>query len=119
MTRVCATLLFTSVASMNIWGQAGFGGMTGTVRDASQSLVPGAKVVIKNDQKGVRRKGMLMFEGFNVFNTQYNTGIATTDFTASGGVIKPQVGFGLGNASQAFPDGTNARRLQAAFRLIF
>ncbi len=66
-----------------------------------------------------RIKGMLMFEGFNVFNTQYNTGIATTEFTASGGVIKPQVGFGLGNASQAFPDGTNARRLQAAFRLIF
>jgi hypothetical protein len=66
-----------------------------------------------------RIKGMLMFEGFNVFNTQYNTGIATTEFTAAGGVIKPQVGFGLGNASQAFPDGTNARRLQAAFRLVF
>ncbi len=61
----------------------------------------------------------LMFEAFNVFNTQYNTGINTTAYTASGGVLKPVSSFGTGNASQAFPDGTNARRMQAAFRLEF
>jgi hypothetical protein len=60
-----------------------------------------------------------MFEAFNVFNTQYNTGINTQAFSASGGIIKPVAGFGAGNASQAFPDGTNARRMQAAFRLVF
>ena len=71
-----------------------------------------------------RVKGSLMFEGFNVFNTQYNTAINTTAFTASGGIIKPALTngvsiLGFGNASQAFPDGTNARRLQVAFRLTF
>jgi len=66
-----------------------------------------------------RVKGSLMFEAFNVFNTQYNTSILTTAFTASGGVIKPQSGFGNGNQSQGFPDGTNARRAQVALRIVF
>jgi hypothetical protein len=66
-----------------------------------------------------RVKGQLIFEAFNVFNTQYNTGILTTAYTASGGIIKPQAGFGNGSASQGFPDGTNARRMQAAFRVTF
>jgi hypothetical protein len=66
-----------------------------------------------------RIKASLMFEAFNVFNTQFNTGINTTAYTASGGVLKPVTSFGTGNASQAFPDGTNARRMQAAFRLEF
>jgi hypothetical protein len=66
-----------------------------------------------------RIKAYLMFEAFNVFNTQYNTGINTTAYTASNGVLKPVTSFGTGNASQAFPDGTNARRMQAAFRLTF
>jgi len=54
-----------------------------------------------------------------VFNTQYNTGAATTAFTASGGIIKPQVGYGVGNATGAFPDGTSARKGQVAIRLTF
>ena len=63
--------------------------------------------------------GMLMFEAFNVFNTQYNTAVNATAFTASGGVLKPVTNLGWGSQSQAFPDGTNARRMQAAFRLTF
>ena len=66
-----------------------------------------------------RFKAFLMFEAFNAFNTQYNTGVNATGFTASNGVLKPVSGLGVGNASQAFPDGTNARRCQAAFRLVF
>jgi hypothetical protein len=66
-----------------------------------------------------RVKSYLMFEAFNVFNTQYNTGLNTTAYTASGGVLKPVSSFGTGNASQGFPDGTNARRMQAGFRLVF
>jgi len=66
-----------------------------------------------------RFKLALKFEGFNVFNTQYNTGAATTAFTASGGVIKPQAGYGVGNATGGFPDGTSARRAQVALRLTF
>ena len=66
-----------------------------------------------------RIHAQLMFEAFNVFNTQFNTGINTTAYTASGGILKPVASYGTGNASQAFPDGTNARRMQAAFRIEF
>ncbi len=64
-------------------------------------------------------RASLLFEAFNVFNTQYNTSINTTAYTASGGTLKPVASFGTGSASQAFPDGTDARRMQAAFRLEF
>jgi outer membrane receptor protein involved in Fe transport len=78
----------------------------------------------RNIPFGERVKGTLMFEGFNAFNTQYNTAVSTTAYTASGGVLKPALTNGIsilgqGNASQGFPDGTNARRLQAALRITF
>ncbi len=63
--------------------------------------------------------GMLIFEAFNAFNTQYNTGLNTTAYTATKGVLVPVSGLGTGNASQGFPDGTNARRAQVAFRVVF
>jgi len=66
-----------------------------------------------------RVRALLMFEAFNAFNTQYNTGILTTAYTSSGGVIRPQAGFGNGSQSQGFPDGTNARRAQVALRVVF
>ena len=68
---------------------------------------------------GERVKAFLIFEGFNVFNTQYNTGVNTSAFSASAGVLKPVSGLGVGNASQGFPDGTNARRCQVALRFTF
>lgn len=64
-------------------------------------------------------KGVLMFEAFNAFNTQYNTFVNTTAYTATKGVLVPVSGLGVGNQSQGFPDGTNARRAQVAFRLVF
>ncbi|MBZ5723377.1 MAG: TonB-dependent receptor [Acidobacteriia bacterium] len=66
-----------------------------------------------------RVKGTLMFEAFNAFNTQYNTGVNTQAFTVSGNVLKPVAGLGVGNQSQGFPDGTNARRCQVALRFVF
>jgi hypothetical protein len=66
-----------------------------------------------------RVKGYLMFEAFNMFNTQYNTSVNTSAYTSSGGVLKPVPGFGTGNQSNAFPDGTDARRCQAALRVTF
>jgi outer membrane receptor protein involved in Fe transport len=66
-----------------------------------------------------RVKGSLMFEAFNAFNTQYNTGVNTQAFTVSGNVLKPVAGLGVGNQSQGFPDGTNARRCQVALRVVF
>ncbi len=63
----------------------------------------------------------LMFEGFNIFNTPYNTSINTTQYllNSKAGTLSPLSSFGYGNASQAFPDGTNARRAQLALRLTF
>jgi len=66
-----------------------------------------------------RIKALLMFEAFNVFNTIYNTSINTQAFSASGGILKPVAGLGVGNSSQGFPDGTNARRAQVALRFTF
>ena len=40
-----------------------------------------------------RVRGYLMFEAFNIFNTQYNTSLNTSAFTSSGGVVgKPVAG---------------------------
>jgi hypothetical protein len=68
-------------------------------------------------------KASLMFEAFNVFNMQYNTSINTQAYTATSGVLRPQVApaatMGSGSASQGFPDGTNARRAQVSLRVVF
>jgi hypothetical protein len=73
---------------------------------------------------GETMKLNLAFEAFNVFNTIHNTGVQTTAYTAAGGVLKPTLTngislLGVGNASQGFPDGTNARRCQVALRFTF
>jgi hypothetical protein len=66
-----------------------------------------------------RITGMFNFEAFNVSNSQYNTGEITEAFNLTNGVIRPSAGLGNGTASQGFPDGTNARRAQISFRLVF
>jgi hypothetical protein len=40
-------------------------------------------------------------------------------YTAQSGVLKPVTGVGAGNASWGPIDGTNARRMQVAFKLMF
>jgi len=59
MSRVSLFVLlivavFTPTATM-AQAVAGLGGVTGTVRDASGSVVPGAMVTVTNDSKGIRR----------------------------------------------------------------
>jgi hypothetical protein len=63
--------------------------------------------------------GTLIFEAFNAFNTQYNTAVNTSAYVATKGILAPVSGLGVGNQSQGFPDGTNARRAQVAFRVVF
>jgi hypothetical protein len=46
---------------------------------------------------------------FEVFNTISNTGVFTTAYTAANGILTSNTQLGVGNASQGFPDGTNAR----------
>ena len=74
---------------------------------------------------GERVKANLSFEAFNAFNTIHNTGVQTASYSVSaGGILKPVLTNGVshvgdGSASQGFPDGTNARRMQVALRFIF
>jgi hypothetical protein len=49
----------------------------------------------------------------------YNTGVNTEAYSLANGVISPTAGVGVGNQSQGFPDGTNARRAQVSLRLVF
>jgi hypothetical protein len=61
----------------------------------------------------------LNFEAFNVFNNVSNTFVVTEGYQATTGVIRQVAGMGNGNASQGFPDGTNARRAQVSARFVF
>src|ERR1043166_3222388 len=57
MRRVLYTSVLLCLAEISIWGQAaGFGTISGTVRDASGSVVPGAKVVVSNAALGFNRE---------------------------------------------------------------
>jgi hypothetical protein len=61
----------------------------------------------------------LNMEAFNLFNHTYFTNVFTQAYTAANGVLTPQPRFGQGSATGGFPDGTNARRLQASIRLLW
>jgi len=66
-----------------------------------------------------RLRGELMFEAFNALNSQFNTAVNNIAYTAQSGVLKPVPGVGAGIESWGPLDGTNARRMQVAFRLTF
>ncbi len=61
----------------------------------------------------------LYFEGFNIFNTPYDTSVRTPQYQVTNQILSPLATFRSGTASQAFPDGTNARRAQVGLRLTF
>jgi hypothetical protein len=66
-----------------------------------------------------RIKGQLMFEAFNLFNTQFNTSVNQIAYIATSGILKPVSGLGEGTGASGYPWGDNARHLQFAFRVIF
>src|SRR4051812_9116211 len=57
MRKVVAFSLITLICSAGAFAQgvAGLGAVSGTVRDASGAVVPGAAVTISNDSKGIKR----------------------------------------------------------------
>ena len=67
-----------------------------------------------------RFRAMFTFDAFNLFNHRYLTGVNSRTYIESvvGGipVLNPDPTTGVGTASQGFPDGTNARRLQLGLR---
>jgi hypothetical protein len=66
-----------------------------------------------------RIKGSLMFEVFNILNSQGITGVNTAAFTATSGVLHPIPGVGVGNAAGSYPYQSNGRSCQVAFRVTF
>jgi hypothetical protein len=66
-----------------------------------------------------RIKATVMFEGFNVFNSQFDTGVNTVAYTASSGVLRAVAGVGSGNSAQSLATGSNARLCRAGLRVTF
>jgi outer membrane receptor protein involved in Fe transport len=68
-----------------------------------------------------RVTGYLQFEAFNVFNTPYDTGRRSAEYSlnTSNNTLVPIASYGTGNSTAASPDGTTARRAQVSFRVTF
>jgi hypothetical protein len=66
-----------------------------------------------------RVRGLLMFDAFNAFNSQWITGLNTVAYTASAGIVRAVPGAGTGAAAVSYPYGTNARGFEIAFRIVF
>jgi hypothetical protein len=66
-----------------------------------------------------RVTGYLTFEGFNIFNRQYNTSRRTDEYSLSGTTLSYISSYGTGSSTATSPDGTNARRAQVSLRVVF
>lgn len=114
----------------------GSGGWSRVPFDAVNSLSTGAQYTInarlaRTFSFRERIKGTVGFEAFNLLNRQYATTVNTIAYLSvaplpaglingpRSGSLLPVPGLGAGVAAQGFPDGTNARRAQIAFRLAF
>jgi outer membrane receptor protein involved in Fe transport len=79
--------------------------------------------ITKNFMIKERYQALFTFDAFNLFNHPYFTSIATREYTYSlvngTPTLNPASGYYLGTATQGFPDGTNARRLQLGLRFIW
>jgi outer membrane receptor protein involved in Fe transport len=67
-----------------------------------------------------RIKFSMSFEAFNISNTWAPTALTTQAYTEAKGILTfTPTAFGVGSADGGFPDGTQARRLQASARITF
>ncbi len=66
LTKLLFALCFLAANSLFAQAVAGFGGLSGVVRDASGSVVPNAKVIVSNASKGIARN--LVTNDAGVFN---------------------------------------------------
>jgi hypothetical protein len=102
----------------------GSGGWDRVPFDQIATLRPAPMVVVnarlaRTVRVGERAQAQLMFEGYNLANMQFDTSVNTIAYVASGGILKPAPGLGVGNASYGLVNGTNARSLQVALRIVF
>src|SRR5579872_1025146 len=58
MSRILLVALLVLLFTVAAWGQAtaGYGAISGTVRDASGAAIPGAKVTVSNPSLGLTRE---------------------------------------------------------------
>jgi hypothetical protein len=112
---------FTMVYPSTLNGQGGwdrvpFEGIgvihTGTTLDLDARLTRSFRI-------GERVKVQIAAEAFNALNRHWNTSLYTTQYVSTAGVLRPVTGYEEGQASYGFPFGTNARRAQVVFRVIF
>jgi hypothetical protein len=114
----------TSITMLYVNSLNGSGGWNRVPFEDVNSLRAGSEHVVDARIAKVlpfteRIKGTLMFEAFNALNNQYATSVNNIAYTATLGVLTPVAGLGVGNAAYGYPYGTNARRAQVAFRIVF
>jgi outer membrane receptor protein involved in Fe transport len=106
----------TSLNGTGGWNRVPFEGIgfihTQTMMDLDARLTRTFRI-------GERVKAQVAAEAFNALNRQWNTSIYTTQYVSTTGVLRPVTGFEQGQAAYGFPFGTNARRAQVSFRVIF
>ncbi len=112
-----ATLLYpNSLNGSGGWARAPFQGV-GSLSMGSQRTWDAR---LSRDFSFTERfKATVLIEGFNLLDNQYITGVNNITYTATAGVLKPVTGAGAGNAAGGYPEGTSARSVQAAFRIVF
>jgi hypothetical protein len=115
---------FTGVTMASPLSLNGSGGWSRVPFDAVNSLPIGNQYnvdarVTRELPFTSRLKGILMVEAYNALNHKNYTGVEPIAFTAASGVLKPVAAVGTPNADYGYPYGTNARRIQVAFKLVF
>ena len=111
------TLLYpSSLNGSGGWGRVPFEGV-GTLRTGSQRTVDAR--IARTFRVTEKLNGTILIEAFNLLNNQFATSVNTIAYTATTGTLKPVDGVGVANAAQGYPQGTNARTVQAGFRVVF
>jgi outer membrane receptor protein involved in Fe transport len=114
------TAAFTS--TLNGYTSGGLGGRAPFLPIGSLNVDKVSKIDVRLTKSIAikeRYKAMFTFDAFNILNHRYFTSVSARAFIATGNVLNPAPGYGAGTASQGFPDGTDARRLQLGLRFIW
>src|SRR5215813_11231830 len=83
MAKLFATLALFVFFTTNLWGQGIFATLTGIVTDPSGSVVPDAKVILKDAQSGSARETVTNGEGYYTF-ASVPVGVYTLSVEAKG-----------------------------------
>jgi hypothetical protein len=119
---------FTSAnnGTLNGYTSSGLGGRVPFLPINSLDIGPQSKIDARLSKVfpiGERVKAMFTFDAFNVMNHRFFTSVNNRMYvyalTAGVPTLTYQSNVGQGTATQGFPDGTNARRLQIGIRLIW